>query len=211
MNSRRLAERVSHYLEERLRHPGDEVVAAHHGSLSRTIRLSAEDRLKTGAVRVVVATASLELGIDVGTVDLVCQIGSPRSIATGLQRIGRAGHWIHAIPKGRLFATTRDELIECAALIRAIRAGVLDRIEVPPAPLDVLAQQIVAAAATQSWDEAELYDLCRRAMPYRDLDRSTFEPGCKCFSRQLDGEYFDCDPAGVARFVGSTLGREQSC
>ena len=175
VNTRRLAERVSHYLEERLRHLGDEVVAAHHGSLSRTIRLSAEDRLKTGAVRVVVATASLELGIDVGTVDLVCQIGSPRSIATGLQRIGRAGHWIHAIPKGRLFATTRDELIECAALIRAIRAGVLDRIEVPPAPLDVLAQQIVAAAATQSWDEAELYDLCRRAMPYRDLDRSTFD------------------------------------
>ncbi len=175
VNTRRLAERVSHYLEERLRHLGDEVVAAHHGSLSRTIRLSAEDRLKTGAVRVVVATASLELGIDVGTVDLVCQIGSPRSIATGLQRIGRAGHWVHAIPKGRLFATTRDELIECAALIRAIRAGVLDRIEVPPAPLDVLAQQIVAAAATQSWDEAELYDLCRRAMPYRDLDRSTFD------------------------------------
>jgi len=175
VNTRRLAERVSHYLEERLRHLGDEVVAAHHGSLSRTIRLSAEDRLKTGAVRVVVATASLELGIDVGTVDLVCQIGSPRSIATGLQRIGRAGHWIHAIPKGRLFATTRDELIECAALIRAIRAGVLDRIEVPPAPLDVLAQQIVAAAATQSWEEAELYDLCRRAMPYRDLDRSTFD------------------------------------
>lgn len=175
VNTRRLAERVSHHLEERLRHLGDEVVAAHHGSLSRTIRLSAEDRLKAGVVRVVVATASLELGIDVGTVDLVCQIGSPRSISTGLQRIGRAGHWIHAIPKGRLFATTRDELIECAALIRAIRAGVLDRIEVPSAPLDVLAQQIVAAAVTRSWDEAELYDLCRRAMPYRDLDRSTFD------------------------------------
>ncbi|MCS6319203.1 MAG: DEAD/DEAH box helicase, partial [Nitrospira sp.] len=175
VNTRRLAERVSHYLEERLRHLGEGGVAAHHGSLSRQIRLSAEDRLKTGRVRVVVATASLELGIDVGTVDLVCQIGSPRSIATGLQRIGRAGHWIHAIPKGRLFATTRDELIECAALIRAIRAGVLDRIEVPPAPLDVLAQQIVAAAATQSWDETELYDLCRRAMPYRDLDRSMFD------------------------------------
>ena len=175
VNTRRLAERVSHYLEERLRHLGEGVVAAHHGSLSRQIRLSAEDRLKTGRVRVVVATASLELGIDVGTVDLVCQIGSPRSIATGLQRIGRAGHWIHAIPKGRLFATTRDELIECAALIRAIRAGVLDRIEIPPAPLDVLAQQIVAAAATQSWDETELYDLCLRAMPYRDLDRPMFD------------------------------------
>ena len=175
VNTRRLAERVSHYLEERLRHLGEGVVAAHHGSLSREIRLSAEDRLKTGAVRVVVATASLELGIDVGTVDLVCQIGSPRSVATCLQRIGRAGHWIHAIPKGRLFATTRDELVECAALIRAIRAGVLDRIEVPPAPLDVLAQQIVAAAATQAWDETELYELCRRAMPYRDLTRATFD------------------------------------
>ncbi len=175
VNTRRLAERVSHYLEERLRHLGEDVVAAHHGSLSREIRLSAEDRLKTGAARVVVATASLELGIDVGTVDLVCQIGSPRSIATGLQRIGRAGHWIHAIPKGRLFATTRDELIECAALIRAIKGGVLDHIEVPPAPLDVLAQQIVAAAATQSWDETELFELCRRAMPYRDLSRASFD------------------------------------
>lgn len=175
VNTRRLAERVSHYLEERLRHLGEDVVAAHHGSLSREIRLSAEDRLKTGAVRVVVATASLELGIDVGTVDLVCQIGSPRSIATCLQRIGRAGHWVHAIPKGRLFATTRDELIECAALIRAIRTEVLDRIEVPPAPLDVLAQQIVAAAATQSWEETELFELCRRAMPYRELTRASFD------------------------------------
>ena len=175
VNTRRLAERVSHYLEERLRHLGEGVVAAHHGSLSRQIRLSAEDRLKKGSVRVVVATASLELGIDVGTVDLACQIGSPRSIATCLQRLGRAGHWVHAIPKGRLFATTRDELIECAALIRSIRAGMLDRIEVPSAPLDVLSQQIVAAAATQPWDEAELYDLCRRAMPYRGLTRSTFD------------------------------------
>ena len=174
VNTRRLAERVSHNLEERLRHLGDEVVAAHHGSLSRQIRLSAEDRLKTGSLRVVVATASLELGIDVGAVDLACQIGSPRSIATCLQRMGRAGHWVHAIPKGRLFATTRDELIECAALIRSIRAGVLDHIEVPSAPLDVLSQQIVAAAATQPWDETELYDLCCRAMPYRDLARSTF-------------------------------------
>jgi ATP-dependent Lhr-like helicase len=175
VNTRRLAERVSHYLEERLRHLGEGVVAAHHGSLSRQIRLSAEDRLKKGSVRVVVATASLELGIDVGTVDLACQIGSPRSIATCLQRMGRAGHWVHATPKGRLFATTRDELVECAALIRSIRAGLLDRIKVPSAPLDVLSQQIVAAAATQSWEEAELFDLCRRAMPYRDLTRETFD------------------------------------
>ncbi|MFO0731055.1 MAG: DEAD/DEAH box helicase [Nitrospiraceae bacterium] len=175
VNTRRLAERVSHYLEDRLKHLGDGVVAAHHGSLSRQIRLSAEDRLKAGAARVVVATASLELGIDVGTVDLVCQIGSPRAIATCLQRVGRAGHWIHAVPKGRLFATTRDELIECAALIRAMRAGLLDRISVPPAPLDVLAQQIVAAAATQSWDEDELYTLCRHADPYRELARREFD------------------------------------
>ncbi len=174
VNTRRLAERVSHHLEERLKDLGPGAVAAHHGSLSRQIRLSAEERLKSGTTRVVVATASLELGIDVGTVDLVCQIGSPRAIATCLQRIGRAGHWVRAIPKGRLFATTRDELLECAALIRAIRAGTLDRISVPPAPLDILAQQLVAAAATQSWSEADLYTLVRRAFPYRELERTEF-------------------------------------
>ncbi|MFY4729346.1 DEAD/DEAH box helicase, partial [Nitrospira sp. BLG_2] len=175
VNTRRLAERVSHYLEERLSDLGPDAVAAHHGSLSRQIRLSAEERLKSGRTRVVVATASLELGIDVGTVDLVCQIGSPRAIATCLQRIGRAGHWIKAVPKGRLFATTRDELLECAALIRAIKQGTLDRIEVPTAPLDILAQQIVAAAATQAWTEEELFALARRAGPYRTLDRITFD------------------------------------
>lgn len=175
VNTRRLSERVSHYLEERLKDLGPEAVAAHHGSLSREIRLAAEERLKSGTTRVVIATASLELGIDVGTVDLVCQIGSPRAIATALQRIGRAGHWIHAIPKGRLFAMTRDELLECAALVRAIRTGGLDRIEIPPAPLDILAQQIVAASATQSWSEDELFALCRRAYPYRDLPRGEFD------------------------------------
>ena len=175
VNTRRLAERVSHSLEERLLDLGADVVAAHHGSLSRQIRLSAEERLKSGKTRVVVATASLELGIDIGTVDLVCQIGSPRAIATCLQRVGRAGHWIKAIPKGRLFAMTRDDLLECAALMRAIRAGVLDRIAVPPAPLDILAQQLVAAAATQTWEEDELFDLCRRADPYRALARSEFD------------------------------------
>ncbi|WHZ29809.1 MAG: DEAD/H associated domain protein [Nitrospira sp.] len=175
VNTRRLAERVSHYLEERLSDLGPDAVAAHHGSLSRQIRLSAEERLKSGKTRVVVATASLELGIDVGTIDLVCQIGSPRSIATGLQRMGRAGHWIKAVPKGRLFATTRDELIECAALIHAIKDGTLDRIEVPRAPLDILAQQIVAAAATQAWTEEELFSLIRRAGPYRELERATFD------------------------------------
>ncbi|MDH4329527.1 MAG: DEAD/DEAH box helicase, partial [Nitrospira sp.] len=175
VNTRRLAERISHALEERLRDLGPEVVAAHHGSLSRHIRLSAEERLKAGKTRVVVATASLELGIDVGAVDLVCQIGSPRAIATGLQRVGRAGHWIKAIPKGRLFAMTRDELLECAALVRAIRAGILDRIEVPVAPLDILAQQVVAAAASQTWAEDELFALFRRAYPYRDLARTEFD------------------------------------
>jgi ATP-dependent helicase Lhr and Lhr-like helicase len=175
VNTRRLAERVSHYLEERLQDLGPDVVAAHHGSLSRQIRLSAEERLKTGKTRVVIATASLELGIDVGTVDLVCQIGSPRAIATGLQRIGRAGHWVKAIPKGRLFAMTRDELLECAALVRAINRGTLDRITVPPAPLDILAQQIVAASASQTWLEEELFELCRRAAPYRTLSRDDFD------------------------------------
>jgi ATP-dependent Lhr-like helicase len=175
VNTRRLAERVSHYLEERLQDLGPDVVAAHHGSLSRQIRLSAEERLKTGKTRVVIATASLELGIDVGTVDLVCQIGSPRAIATGLQRIGRAGHWVKAIPKGRIFAMTRDELLECAALVRAIRRGTLDQITIPPAPLDILAQQIVAAAASQTWTEEELFALCRRAYPYRDLSRAEFD------------------------------------
>ncbi|TKB71822.1 MAG: DEAD/DEAH box helicase [Nitrospira sp.] len=175
VNTRRLAERVSHSLEERLLDLGADAVAAHHGSLSRQIRLSAEERLKSGKTRVVVATASLELGIDIGAVDLVCQIGSPRAIATCLQRVGRAGHWIKAIPKGRLFAMTRDDLLECAALVRAIRTGVLDRIAVPPAPLDILAQQLVAAAATQTWQEDDLFDLCRRADPYRALTRSEFD------------------------------------
>ncbi len=176
VNTRRLAERVAHHLNERLRESlGAQVVAAHHGSLSRQIRLTAEEQLKRGQTRVVVATASLELGIDVGTVDLVCQIGSPRAISVCLQRIGRSGHWVGALPKGRLFATTRDELIECAALVRAIRSGDLDYIEVPRAPLDILAQQIVASAATQEWREDDLYDLCRRAYPYRDLDRKEFD------------------------------------
>jgi ATP-dependent Lhr-like helicase len=175
VNTRRLAERVSHSLEERLMDLGADVVAAHHGSLSRQIRLSAEERLKSGKTRVVVATASLELGIDIGAVDLVCQIGSPRAIATCLQRVGRAGHLVKAIPKGRLFAMTRDDLLECAALMRAIRTGILDCIAVPPAPLDILAQQMVAAAATQVWQEDELFDLCRRADPYRTLARSEFD------------------------------------
>nr|MBI3613109.1 DEAD/DEAH box helicase [Nitrospirota bacterium] len=186
VNTRRLVERVSHHLEERLRGDvGEQSVAAHHGSLSRQIRLSAEERLKCGRTRVVVATASLELGIDIGTVDLVCQIGSPRSIAVGLQRVGRSGHWIGAIPKGRLFATTRDELIECASLLRAIRAGTLDCLIVPPGPLDILAQQLVASVAAQEWTEEDLYALCRQADPYRDLSRQDFDAVLRMLSEGI--------------------------
>jgi ATP-dependent Lhr-like helicase len=172
VNTRRLAERISHHLSLRL---GPKTVLPHHGSLARRLRLAAEEQLKRGELRAVVATASLELGIDIGTVDLVCQIGSPRSIAVALQRIGRSGHWIGAKPKGRLFATTRDELVECAALVNAIRAGELDRLQIPEAPLDVLAQQIVAAAAAAAWTEDDLFALARSARPYRDLARGDFE------------------------------------
>ncbi len=172
VNTRRLSERVTHALAERL---GANVVLPHHGSLSRALRVNAESRLKNGELRAVVATASLELGIDIGSVDLVCQIGSPRSIAVGLQRVGRSGHWVGAMPKGRFFATTRDELIECAALVRAIRTGQLDRLEIPRAPLDILAQQIVAECAARDWQEEELYAMIRSTFPYRDLDRRHFE------------------------------------
>ena len=186
VNTRRLAERVAHHLSEKL---GPENVAAHHGSLSRKLRLNAERKLKDGQIKVLVATASLELGIDIGTVDLVIQISSPRAIAAALQRVGRSGHWRGAIPKGRFFATTRDELQECAALVRAIRHGDLDRIIIPESPLDILAQQIVAACASESsagngrdgdaaesgWDEDELFRLIKHAYPYRNLSRDTYE------------------------------------
>jgi ATP-dependent Lhr-like helicase len=172
VNTRRLAERVAHHLAERL---GRDAVAAHHGSLSRKLRLNAERKLKAGEIRALVATASLELGIDIGSVDLVCQIGSPRSISVGLQRIGRAGHWRGAIPKGRLFATTRDDLVENAALVRAIRQGDLDRIAIPEAPMDILAQQIVAMCAADDWAEDALYESVRRAYPYRKLERKSFD------------------------------------
>ena len=206
VNTRRMAERLAHQLGERI---GEENVAAHHGSLSRKLRLAAERKLKEGQVRVLVATASLELGIDVGFVDLAVQINSPRAIAVALQRVGRSGHWRGAVPKGRFFATTRDDLMECAALVRAIKLGDLDRLIIPEAPLDVLAQQIVAACAaegpspsramvrgpegpatagedpstslgtgagaTAGWDEDELLALVRRAYPYRNLKRETFD------------------------------------
>src|SRR6266567_3867118 len=145
VNTRRLVERIAHHLAERL---GEESVGAHHGSLSRKLRLAAEKKLKEGQIKVLVATASLELGIDIGTVDLVIQISSPRAIAVALQRVGRSGHWRGAVPKGRFFATTRDDLLECAALVRAIHRGELDRLMIPESPLDILAQQIVATCAT---------------------------------------------------------------
>ncbi len=172
VNTRRLSERLSHHLGERL---GEENVAAHHGSLSRKLRLTAENKLKEGNVKVLVATASLELGIDIGTVDLVVQISSPRAIAVALQRVGRSGHWRGAIPKGRLFATTRDELLECGALVRAIKQGDLDRLIIPDAPLDILAQQIVAMCSAEEWDENDLYKVVRRAYPYRHLTRDVYE------------------------------------
>jgi ATP-dependent helicase Lhr and Lhr-like helicase len=172
VNTRRLAERVTRHLAERL---GEHAVTAHHGSLSREARHSAEQRLKEGRLRALVATASLELGIDVGAVDLVVQLGSPRRIATFLQRVGRSGHTVFGTPKGRLFPLTRDELVECAALLRAVRQGELDRLIMPPSPVDVLAQQIVAEAACEDWDEAGLFELVRRAWPYRELGRTEFD------------------------------------
>jgi ATP-dependent Lhr-like helicase len=172
VNTRRLSERVAHQLQQRL---GEDAVLPHHGSLSRQLRLAAEERLKEGELKAVVATASLELGIDIGTVDLACQIGSPRSIAVALQRVGRSGHWVGALPEGRFFPTTRDELVECAALVRAIRKGELDRLEIPEAPRDILAQQLVAEVACDEYAEEELLKLVRSAYPYRDLKREDFD------------------------------------
>lgn len=172
VNTRRLSERIAHALGERL---GPGRVLPHHGSLSRALRHDAEARLKAGELRAVVATASLELGIDIGTVDLAIQVGTPRAIATALQRIGRSGHWIGAEPRGILFPTTRDELIECAALINAIRSGELERIEIPKNALDVMAQQIVAETAADTWREDDLFELIRAAYPYRQLKREDFD------------------------------------
>ena len=165
-NTRKLAERVAHDLGNRL---GPGTVSAHHGSMARELRLAAEQKLKRGELRAMVATASLELGIDIGAVDLVVQLGSPRAIALFLQRVGRAGHSLRGVSKGILFALTRDELVECTALLRAVHAGELDAVRMPEAPLDVLAQQIVAACAVDAWDERALFALVRRAWPYREL------------------------------------------
>jgi ATP-dependent Lhr-like helicase len=186
VNTRKMAERVAHQLAERL--AGDEdnrggidvdaslLVAAHHGSLSAARRKIVESRLRAGDLRALVATASLELGIDVGPVELVCQIGSPRAIGTFLQRVGRANHQRDGTPAGRLYPMTRDELVECTALLSAVRQGRLDMLEPPIAPLDVLAQQIVAeVASVEERDVEVLWDLVRHAAPYAELSRKDFD------------------------------------
>ncbi len=172
VNTRRLVEKIAFELSGRL---GPEHVAAHHGSLSRSLRLDAEQRLKRGEIKILIATASLELGIDIGNVDLVCQINTTRAVAVAMQRVGRAGHWRGAIPKGRFFATTRDDLLEQAALIRKMRAGELDRLEIPEAPIDVLMQHIVAACGAEPWREEALFGVMRRAYPYRAVTPEHFE------------------------------------
>ncbi|HLJ69847.1 MAG TPA: DEAD/DEAH box helicase, partial [Roseiarcus sp.] len=171
VNTRRMAERVAHELTARL---GEKALTAHHGSMAKEHRLAAERRLKNGELKALVATASLELGIDIGEVDLVCQLGSPRSIAAFLQRVGRSGHAVGATPKGRLFPLSRDDLVECAALLDSVRRGELDRLAIPHQPLDALAQQIAAEVAAKDWPESELYALYRRAWPYRALKREDF-------------------------------------
>jgi ATP-dependent Lhr-like helicase len=171
VNTRRLAERVTHHLCQRL---GEDKVTSHHGSLSASLRLEAENRLKRGELKALVATASLELGIDIGSVDLVCQLGPTRSIATLLQRVGRAEHRRGGLPKGRVFPLSRDELVECAATVHGVYGGDLDKVQIPQKPLDVLAQQIVACTACEDWREDDLFNLLRSAYPYRDLIRQEF-------------------------------------
>ncbi|MGF6992653.1 ATP-dependent Lhr-like helicase [Paraburkholderia sp. GAS32] len=172
VNTRRMAERAARHLTERL---GKDVVAAHHGSLAKEHRFDAEERLKRGELRVLIATASLELGIDIGDVDLVCQMGSPRAIAPFLQRVGRSGHHVGGMPKGRLFPASRDDLIECAALLDCVRRGELDALRIPRAPLDVLAQQIVAEVSSTEWSEDALFEMLRRAAPYAGLEREQYD------------------------------------
>lgn len=172
VNTRKMAERIAAQLTKLL---GEEAVASHHGSLSKDRRLDAEERLKAGRLQALVATASLELGIDIGDVDLVVQVGAVRSIATLLQRVGRAGHALRKVPKGRVFPLTLDDLAEAAALLRSVRSGILDRTPQPPRPLDILAQQVIAACVAEAWDETALFDALRRSWPYRDLSRQEFD------------------------------------
>ncbi|NIE75081.1 DEAD/DEAH box helicase [Pantoea sp. Ap-967] len=184
VNTRRLAERLTRHLGDRL---GKGAVAAHHGSLAKELRLEAEQRLKRGQLQVLVATASLELGIDIGDVDLVCQIESPGSIAALLQRVGRSGHQVDGIPKGRLFATSRDDLIECVALLDCVRHGELDEVHIPRAPLDVLAQQIVAEASNQAWEETALLHCLRQATPYAALDAAHYQALLRMLAEGYNG------------------------
>jgi ATP-dependent Lhr-like helicase len=184
VNTRRLAERLTRHLSDRL---GKDAVAAHHGSLAKELRLDAEQRLKTGQLQVLVATASLELGIDIGDVDLVCQIASPGSIAAFLQRVGRSGHQVEGIPKGRLFPTSRDDLIECIALLDCVRRGELDQLHIPTAPLDVLAQQIVAETSNQPWQEHALFDCLRQATPYAELDVTHYQALLRMLAEGYNG------------------------
>jgi len=179
VNTRRLAERMAHNLTDRL---GEEVVTAHHGSMSKDHRFDAEQRLKSGSLKCLVATASLELGIDIGSVDLVCQIGSPRSIATFLQRVGRAGHSVKGTPKGRLFPISLDDLLECSALLDSVRRGELDKIVMPEKPLDILAQQLVAEVACREYKTDELFQLVKKAFPYSALERREFDEVIKMLS-----------------------------
>ena len=179
VNTRRMAERIARHLADRL---GEDAVTSHHGSLSKENRLDAETRLKNGELKALVATASLELGIDIGSVDLVCQIASPHRIATFLQRVGRSGHSVTGLPKGRLFPVSLDDLVECTALLRAVERGELDRIVTHDAPLDVLAQQVVAEASCEDYAEDELYALAKRAWPYRELTRESFDAVVKMTS-----------------------------
>ena len=195
VNTRRMAERVSFHLAEIL---GEDAVSSHHGSLSKDARHSAEQRLKSGELKAVVATASLELGIDVGYIDLVCQIGSPRSIAVFMQRIGRSGHALGLVPKGRLFALTRDELFECYALTKACLEKDMDSIEIPEAPLDILAQQIVAICSAEEYSLTELYQLIRTSWAYRNLTEDDFNKIIEILSngispRSRKGAYLHLD------------------
>ena len=206
-NTRRMVERVSHQLADRL---GEDAVAPHHGSLSRKSRLATEERLKAGQLQVCVATASLELGIDIGDIDLVCQLGSPRSLSLVLQRVGRSGHAVGGTPKGRLFPLTRDELVECTALLSGIRRGELDTLKVPPWPLDVLAQQIVATCVSGDWEEDALFELARKAYPYRDLPREKFDQVIEAlstgFAPRLGGKGALLHRDGVNRRVKARRG-----
>lgn len=198
VGTRKLAERIAAELTKLL---GEDHVACHHSSMAKDRRLDAEQRLKTGKLRALVATASLELGIDIGDIDLVIQVGATRSIATFLQRIGRAGHSLRRIPKGRIFPLTQDELVEGAALLRSVRTRTLDRTPQPVAPLDILAQQVVAACAAETWDEDELYHAVRKAWPYRNLSREDFDQAVRLHT---DGRYALLHRDGVQKRLRGT-------